>query len=74
MIRITNRHVLLSVTLAFSCVLLPQIALAYVQAPSNTRNINGPIHVNAGDKDWVTHVLPTGRIVSPVGTVNGAPN
>ncbi|MBU2836642.1 quinoprotein amine dehydrogenase, beta chain-like protein [Acidithiobacillus thiooxidans] len=74
MIRITNRHVLLSVTLAFSCVLLPQIALAYLQAPSNTRNINGPIHVNAGDKDWVTHVLPTGRIVSPVGTVNGAPN
>ena len=48
-------------------------AFAYVGV-SNTRNINGPIRINPGNKDWVTHVLPTGRIVSPVGLVNGAPN
>ena len=43
-------------------------------SPPNTRNINGPIHVSAENKGWVTHILPTGRIVSPVGLVNGAPN
>ena len=41
---------------------------------SNTRDINAPIHIHAANKDWVTHVLPTGRVVSPVGLVNGAPN
>jgi hypothetical protein len=45
---------------------------AYVGV-SNTRNINGPVQVNADNNDWVTHVLPTGRVVSPVGLVNGAP-
>ena len=48
-------------------------AFAYVGV-SNTRNLHGPIRINPGNKDWVTHVLPTGRIVSPVGLVNGAPN
>ena len=48
-------------------------AFAYVGV-SNTRDISAPIHINADNKDWVTHVLPTGRIVSPVGTVNGSPN
>lgn len=48
-------------------------AFAYVGV-SNTRDINAPIQINADNKDWVTHVLPTGRIVSPVGTVNGSPN
>ncbi|MHB8314295.1 MAG: quinoprotein amine dehydrogenase, beta chain-like protein, partial [Acidithiobacillus ferrivorans] len=43
-------------------------------SPPNTRNINGPIHVSAENKGRVTHILPTGRIVSPVGLVNGAPN
>ena len=41
---------------------------------SNTRDINGPIHIQAANQGSVTHVLPTGRIVSPVGLVNGAPN
>jgi DNA-binding beta-propeller fold protein YncE len=40
----------------------------------DTRDILGPIAVSAANRDWVTHVLPTGRIVSPVGTVNGTPN
>ncbi|MEM4098970.1 MAG: alkaline phosphatase family protein [Candidatus Micrarchaeaceae archaeon] len=40
----------------------------------NTRDINGAIRITAENRDWVTHVLPTGRIVSPVGMVNGAPN
>ena len=40
----------------------------------DTRDVLHPITVNATDKDWVTHVLPTGRIVSPVGTVDGTPN
>lgn len=43
-------------------------------SPLNTRNIKGPIHVSAENKGRVTHILPTGRIVSPVGLVNGAPN
>ena len=30
----------------------------------DTRNINGPIHVSAENKDWVTHILPTGRKAS----------
>ena len=46
----------------------------YTQYLSNTRNISGPIHVGAENKDWVTHVLPTGRVVSPVGLVNDFPN
>nr|WP_226820046.1 bifunctional YncE family protein/alkaline phosphatase family protein [Acidithiobacillus ferrooxidans] len=48
-------------------------AFAYVGV-SNTRNLHGPIQINPGNKDWVTHILPTGRVVSPVGLVNGAPN
>lgn len=40
----------------------------------NTRDVTGPITVNLADQSWVTHVLPTGRIVSPVGHVNGSPN
>lgn len=48
-------------------------AFAYVGV-SNTRDINAPIHIHAANQDWVTHVLPTGRVVSPVGLVNGAPN
>ena len=48
-------------------------AFAYVGV-SNTRNLQGPIQINPGNKDWVTHILPTGRIVSPVGLVNGTPN
>ncbi len=41
---------------------------------SNSRDITGPIAINAANSGRVTHVLPTGRIVSPVGTVNGSPN
>ncbi|WP_215843393.1 bifunctional YncE family protein/alkaline phosphatase family protein [Acidithiobacillus sp. GG1-14] len=53
----------------------PEIAFCHTfLPPSNTLNINHPIQINADNIDWVTHVLPTGRIVSPVGTVNGAPN
>ncbi|MGC8467649.1 MAG: hypothetical protein ACP5M3_05485, partial [Acidithiobacillus sp.] len=40
----------------------------------DTRDILSPTTVNAANRDWVTHVLPTGRVVSPVGTVNGTPN
>ena len=47
---------------------------AYISGISNTRNITGPVAINATDRDGVTHVLPTGRIVSPVGLVNGSPN
>lgn len=53
---------------------IPAIAMAYDDSVANTLNINGPIQINAENKDWVTHVLPTGRIVSPVGLVNGSPN
>ncbi|XXY96018.1 bifunctional YncE family protein/alkaline phosphatase family protein [Acidithiobacillus sulfuriphilus] len=49
-------------------------AWAYSAGASNTRNITGPIASNPADQGWVTHVLPTGRIVSPVGLVNGSPN
>ncbi|WP_461267530.1 YncE family protein [Acidithiobacillus sp.] len=40
----------------------------------NPRNMTGPLAVTPANTDWVTHVLPTGRIVSPVGTVSGTPN
>jgi len=50
-----------------------------ISAPSmiperDTRDLLAPVTVDAANQDWVTHVLPTGRIVSPVGTVNGTPN
>ncbi|WP_308390111.1 bifunctional YncE family protein/alkaline phosphatase family protein [Acidithiobacillus sp. AMEEHan] len=50
-----------------------------IAAPSliperDNRDLLAPVTVNAANRDWVTHVLPTGRIVSPVGTVNGTPN
>ncbi|MHB1749053.1 MAG: bifunctional YncE family protein/alkaline phosphatase family protein [Acidithiobacillus sp.] len=53
---------------------MPAVSLAYTQAPSNTRDLTGPIQVSADNRNLVTHVLPTGRIVSPVGLVNGAAN
>ncbi|MHB1705826.1 MAG: bifunctional YncE family protein/alkaline phosphatase family protein [Acidithiobacillus sp.] len=49
-------------------------AWAHVSGISNIRDITGPVAINPADRDWVTHVLPTGRIVSPVGLVNGSPN
>ncbi|MBU2819231.1 quinoprotein amine dehydrogenase, beta chain-like protein, partial [Acidithiobacillus ferrooxidans] len=56
-----------------STVMFSVPTFAYVGL-SNTRDINAPIHVHTANQDRVTHVLPTGRIVSPVGLVNGAPN
>jgi hypothetical protein len=43
-------------------------------SPVITRISNGPTHSTPEYKGWVTHVLPTGRIIRPVGLVNGAPN
>jgi len=40
----------------------------------DTRDVLSPITITAANRDWVSHVLPTGRMVSPVGTVNGTPN
>ncbi|WP_312262741.1 bifunctional YncE family protein/alkaline phosphatase family protein [Candidatus Igneacidithiobacillus taiwanensis] len=50
------------------------IAAAPVIPARDNRDLLAPVTVNAANRDWVTHVLPTGRIVSPVGTVNGTPN
>ncbi len=53
------------------CTMIP---LAMAAGNGKTRDITAAITVNAADRGMVTHVLPTGRIVSPVGMVNGSPN
>lgn len=40
----------------------------------DSRDIVVPTRTNPANRDWVTHLLPTGRVVSPVGLVNGTPN
>ncbi len=41
---------------------------------SNDRDVAQPVAVNAANRATYTHVLPTGRVTSPVGTINGTPN
>ena len=53
--------------------ILPQSAHAYTAA-ENTRDVTAAVELTAANEGDYTHVLPTGRIVSPVGSINGAPN
>jgi hypothetical protein len=46
-------------------------SLCYAEANNNTKNVVGVIKINPYNRRLVTNVLPTGRIVSPVGTING---
>jgi len=68
------QEMVLRVVLLFPLIFYFGAARSDTQYPSNIRNISGPIQINAETKDWVTHVLPTGRVVSPVGLANGSPN
>jgi YVTN family beta-propeller protein len=54
-----------------ACAMVP---LAVAASIGNTRDITSAITINASNRGLVTHVLPTGRTVSPVGMVNGSPN
>jgi DNA-binding beta-propeller fold protein YncE len=43
-------------------------------SPSSTRNVAAPIRIDADNRAAMTHMLPTGRVLSPVGLINGTPN
>ena len=61
-------------TFILSTVGISAPAWGYGTVTRNTHDISGPIAIDPADQGWVTHVLPTGRIVSPVGLINGSPN
>jgi hypothetical protein len=60
--------------LSMSTLLLGPICAWAYSPPSSTRDVAAPIHIDAHTRATVTHMLPTGRVVSPVGIINGAPN
>ena len=47
---------------------------AQAHPTSNDRDVSRPVTVNAANRATYTHLLPTGRVTSPVGTINGTPN
>ena len=59
--------------LSFAYCTINTAAWGYV-GPADTRDISHAVTIDATNRSLYTHILPTGRVVSPVGTVNGTPN
>jgi len=47
---------------------------ASAHAASNTQDVTRSVTLTAANRAAYTHILPTGRITSPVGMINGTPN
>ncbi len=47
---------------------------AHARPIANDRNVLQAVTIDAANRPTYTHVLPTGRVTSPVGRINGTPN
>ncbi len=47
---------------------------AFGHPTTNIRDVDRAVTIDAGNRADYAHVLPTGRVASPVGTINGTPN
>ena len=69
-----NTHRLRHLTyLALGCLLSHEIVWASARA-TNIRDVTRAVSVSAANRARYTHILPTGRVTSPVGLINGTPN
>ncbi len=62
------------VLIRIGTVMLAPIGVCHARAPANTRDVASATRINAVNAPVFLHRLPTGRVVGPVGRINGTPN
>ena len=68
----------LTATLGVTCGLCLALGSGFMTALArpipNDRDVGRPVTIDPANRPTYTHILPTGRVTSPVGRINGTPS